>query len=259
MFCCENIMRYSNGAFIRRFCWDIEKIIPSETNEKTGYIVQRIERSTTGSCEQYSLKSGEKHNAYNHSYWEAWKIDNGTISLPNIGYNDSWECMPQGWGTLCSDYNRLVAMLHLFCERYETNGCISMKGTVYWAPENSELFRIVKDDFNNSITYARQLPASWEMPLPQNSIYIGTHSFSCSWDLRNAEIFKKSVMSYIYTCKECDNVEDAIKASFEKEHLQKMILEEYKNIHQAINENARKQIIETPQALLGRTSYKNTH
>lgn len=253
MFCCENIVKHSNGAFIRRFCWDLEKIIPSDAEEKSGYIVQRIERVTTDSHEKYSIRNDEIHNPYNHSYWEAWNVDTGAIKLPNFGYDDSWESMPNGWNIVCS-YKRLVEMLRLFNERYNTNGCISMKGTVYWAPKGNELYEIVKTKFHEHICYANALPAAWKIALPQNCELIGNHSFSCSWDLSSEEKLINSVMSYISTCQESDKIRDAIKDAFESECLQRTVLEAYENIYLNIDKDAQRHIISKPSRVQDRMS-----
>lgn len=245
MFCCENVIKHSNGTFIRRFCWDLEKIISSDAEEKSGYIVQHIERVTTDSHEKYSIKSNEMHNPYNHSYWEAWNVDNGIIQLPNFGYDDSWESMPSGWNNVCSQ-KRLVEMLRLFSERYNTNGCISMKGTVYWAPKGNELYEIVKTKFNERICYANALPAAWQIALPQNCVLIGNHAFSCSWDLSSEEKLINSVMSYISTCQESDKIREAIKDAFESGCLQSTVLKAYENICFNINKDAQRCIIPKP-------------
>lgn len=239
-------MKYSNGAFIRRFCWDLEKIIPPKSAEENGYIVQHIERVTTDSRGKYSTKSGEKHSPYNHSYWEAWQVNNGTITLLNFGYDDSWESMPNGWNSFFTQ-DPSVEMLKLFADRYNTSGCTLMNGTVYWAPTNSELFELVNTEFRDKVCYAKALPAVWEIEMPQNVICVGAHSFTCSWDLSNEELFAKSVMTYISTHPDCEMVKRAIEASFEEEHLQRVILDAYENVCQNIYNDARKNIIERPQ------------
>ena len=69
----ESIARYENGEFVRQFRWNTQ-VITSDSDIKSGYIVQLINRNTEDNLGIY-----QNNKNYNHEYWEAWPGNNKLI------------------------------------------------------------------------------------------------------------------------------------------------------------------------------------
>ena len=152
--------KYDNGSFVRTFKWNLPELIPDYSENSSGYLVQHIIRKTKDSQNKYS----EKEDC-NHSYWEAWPVNNGIIILDNSDFDDSWEWIHKGW-----HFTQPEAMIEIqmgyYNERRNTTGTIHMESEVYWAIEGSKLWNIVNDKFRKyAVPWAGDLICCREMEM----------------------------------------------------------------------------------------------
>lgn len=178
----EKITRFINGAFSREFRWDTCSIT-NGSQKSSGYIVQHIIRKTRTTTGLHADDEG-----YNHEYWEAWPVKENKIALPDYGFDDMWKSdLPQGW-----DFYTITArkefLEELLQKRQDSAGVIFISAKVYWAPQGSELEEIVRKTFNVKILWARDLPATWEIPNHHAYTPLFSNSFCSYWNLDNKAI-----------------------------------------------------------------------
>lgn len=175
-----------NGYFERKFKWKVSQIAQQEY--ANGYIVQRIIRHTEASENFLPLKS--ETEAFCHTYFEAWKVQNGIIVYPaeqQYEFDDRWL------------YNAHIpsfdAMLNDCAEKYLTSGCITMIGEVYWLEASDERIAILESRFkmNNKDTYAGELLSAETFEELHETEKIDTHSFHASWDFSTESKFVDAI------------------------------------------------------------------
>jgi hypothetical protein len=183
--------KYKNGNFIRTCQFNRTKII-GVANVQSGYIVQHINRKTVDSKEQY------KDNAiYNHDYWEAWPVENGHIIMDGYdekdGVDDTWSTFASDWW-ICTDKYKNMVMKDILEERKNSNGTITMTGTLYWAPADSELANIVRNTFHDRVPMAVGLPAAWVVEGYERFKPVDNEiKYEHSWDLTDEEKYQEAL------------------------------------------------------------------
>lgn len=169
----ERITRYKSGDFIRKFYWN-PAAINNDSDVKTGYIVQHIKRQTD---DNKGLFSGCD---LNHEYWEAWEVKENKVQLKDNGFHDRWSTPIEFFNVPSIEYS----IRENAKERIGSSGRTDMEGYVYWAPLDSELYKIVKDTFQKGlVVYAAELLSAWTVPDDNRFVPVFSHSFSHSWDI----------------------------------------------------------------------------
>lgn len=172
---------FMNGVFIRQFYWNTSAII-GNSGVKSGFIVQHIVRDTKDSLSLYA------HNEdYNHSYWEAWPVKDGRITLEDYGFNDRWTNVPCDWDMYTYKYRRKW-LLEKLAERNKSIGMIRVHGQVFWAPHGDELETIVHESFRKkAVRWAWDLQATEDIEASSRFIPMFEHEFQNGWSLLNNE------------------------------------------------------------------------
>ncbi|MBQ9038541.1 MAG: hypothetical protein IJ119_03530 [Clostridia bacterium] len=174
-------IRFKNGAFIRQFKWNTSVIIRT-TDVKSGFIVQHIVRNTRDTRNIYA-----DNEDYNHSYWEAWPVQDGRITLDDYGYNDRWTNVPEDWEMRTPEYQRKW-LYDVLLERKKSTGIIKIIGQEFWAPHDDELEKIVMTTFKKGIVrWAGELQATREIKDSSRFVPLYEHEFHNSWKLENNE------------------------------------------------------------------------
>lgn len=172
----EIINEYPNGFFERTFKWDeaeIEKL-------GNGYLVQKIERKTTAS---YNFDCSGKE--YNHTYFEAWKIENGKI-VYNLDYEEPYD---DKWvySAFAMD-DMFWAKMKDYKSKYQTAGVVRILGIVFFASEGSSAAKEVEEKFAvGEIPFASDLLSSFVFESEDNLLPIFEHHICGVWDLFTAE------------------------------------------------------------------------
>ena len=190
--CNEAIEKYGNGSFIRTFQWNLPLLIPDYCVSSSGYLVQHITRETKDSCNLYS-----KDSECNHSYWEAWPVQNGHINNPASKYDDMWSWIHKGW-IMTQPEVMIEIQMEYYKKRQSSFGTIHMEGDVYWAEYSSALWDVVKKKFKEGgIPWADDLISCSEedMVLPNGHPLIFYHGFNHAWNLENVELMVSEVVN----------------------------------------------------------------
>ena len=187
--CQEKSIKYSNGYFCREFCWDLESIL-ARFQSKNGYILQRIDRTTTASRAFW-----EKHpqkDAFVHTYFEAWHIVQGKIEYPGTfdGFDDRW--------TYSSKIPSWEAAMNDYIEKYGTAGEVKMEGAVYWCHDNSAVAHEINKYFRvGAVKWAGKLLSAYECNEIESAVIFYNHHFCNEWRLRTEnEIVKALIHRY---------------------------------------------------------------
>lgn len=171
-----------NGYFDRKFKWNVSQIAKQEN--ANGYIVQKIIRHTKASENFLPLKNNTK--VFCHTYFEAWKVENGIIVYPaeqQYEFDDRW--------TYNSSISTFDAMLEDCADKYLTSGCITMTGEVYWLDAADKRVASLESRFkmNNKDTYAGELLSTENFEELNETEKIDTRSFQASWDFSTESKF----------------------------------------------------------------------
>lgn len=172
----EIINEYPNGFFDRAFKWDESEI------EKlgNGYLVQKIERKTKAS---YNFDCSGKE--YNHTYFEAWKIENGKI-VYNLDYEEPYD---DKWVySAFAMHDMFWAKMKDYKSKYQTAGVVRILGTVFFASEGSSAAKEVEEKFAvGEIPFASDLLSSFVFESEKDLSPIFEHHICETWDLFTAE------------------------------------------------------------------------
>ena len=171
----EYIKEYPNGFFERSFCWDEAEI----KKLGNGYLVQKIIRKTTAS---HNFDCSDK--SFNHTYFEAWKIENGKI-IYNLNYvedyDDRWVyfvfSLDDGFCAKMKDYKA----------KYHTSGIVRISGTVFFAEESSAAKEVEEKFTVGKVPFAGDLLSSDVFESEKDLMPIFEHDFCGMWDLHTAE------------------------------------------------------------------------
>ncbi len=138
---------YTNGFFDLQINWITSDII-GEDKENSGFIVQKIKRTTSASPE--FMNSIRNKDDFEHEYYEAWKVENGAVILDkDLRYHDQWYY----GGKLLSDLKK----------KYGTQGSVKMSGMVYWINQKMPEYSSVNEKFKKrGIKHAGELLSTAE-------------------------------------------------------------------------------------------------
>lgn len=173
----EYKIKYLTGCFERTFNWDVDEIINKHVSqERSGFLVQKIVRE---SCMSPDLMERHDYSAFNHSYFEAWVIENQKIIYSteySDDYDDSWTY---------SSFPSWDGRLHDCALKYRTTGEVNMYGTVFWVPQSHNIYDQIKSDFKvGNVKYAKDLMSVYQLDYENKMDHVFSHEFGNSWDFR---------------------------------------------------------------------------
>lgn len=203
--------KLSNGFCARTFRWNMTAIIPSNAKTLSGYLLQKIERTTEASKAFWSDRNENGEN-FNVSYFEAWKVNNGKVCFPRDMICDHDDC----WMTVTShkDLYQLGTfsfdewMLSEYIERYGTKGKHIQAGNVYWIGEDqTDLIDCVKKELQpRKISSARELLSAQTITFEEKLGIPLTHLMQSEWDLECKALFLDEVKRYIASKEICFDI-----------------------------------------------------
>lgn len=202
MICNERIITSENGFFERLVYWDKERL-------KTlgdGFLVQKVVRKTDIKGSFCPTDSTEPESVFNHTYYEAWKLENGIPVYDdgtNFDYDDRWLY------TITNIIDPLGAIFKDYASKYKSSGTITMTGILYFVPKEHLFARSILSVFSQrKVPFAGDLLSAYNCAVEDHFLPIYEQHFTHRWKLDEDNVFVSAIIEemrkqklYLEECK----------------------------------------------------------
>lgn len=175
MVCNERITKSRNGCFERLFHWDKE-LLKSLCD---GFLIQKVARQSTVEG-RFNISDRDK-NVFNHTYYEAWKLENGSP----IYEDDTNTDFDDRWLYSISDFlDPLGAVLKDYASKYKSSGTVTMTGMLFLVPKDHPLTQSIMSSFSSGkVPFAGDLLSAYDCAVENHFHPIYEHHFAHGWKL----------------------------------------------------------------------------
>ncbi|MBE5927156.1 MAG: hypothetical protein E7270_09370 [Lachnospiraceae bacterium] len=120
-----------------------------DTNNDTGYIVQHMIIKSNISAVK------------NDDYWECWHIENGSLENQTNKFDDNWSPIPSCFILMCEDEINA-----------SPDGLVNYSAEIYWIPNNSTEYAVVKNWKPVKSSPAGELPMTYQFDYDVDKYFV---------------------------------------------------------------------------------------
>lgn len=188
MICNERIITSENGCFERLVYWDKERLkILGD-----GFLVQKVIRQTDIKGSFCPADSTETDNVFNHIYYEAWELENGTPVYEDgntFSFDDRWLY------AITNIIDPFGAVLKDYSSKYKSSATITMTGLLYFVPKEHPFVHSILSEFSQrKVPFAGDLLSAYNCAVEDHFRPIYEHHFTHGWKLDEDNKFISAII-----------------------------------------------------------------